>query len=107
MKKKSMCTPLALPFTTFVVETKKDLKCQTGLIQFTSYGATRKRSRGFTQVFDRFPKLMANKYGTILEGTNALGGIEHVRGDLLQLPTQSLPASDMKKTKHFSSLSGK
>ena len=29
---------------------------------------------------DRLPKLMANKYGTILEGTNALGGIEQARG---------------------------
>ena len=29
---------------------------------------------------DRLPKLMANKYGTILEGTNALGGIEGARG---------------------------
>ena len=28
---------------------------------------------------DRLPKLMANKYGTILEGTNALGGIEQAR----------------------------
>ena len=29
---------------------------------------------------DRLPKLMANKYGTIVEGTNALGGIEGARG---------------------------
>ena len=29
---------------------------------------------------DRLPKLMANKYGTILEGTNALGGIEQAKG---------------------------
>ena len=29
---------------------------------------------------DRLPKLMANKYGTILEGTNALGGIEEAKG---------------------------
>jgi len=29
---------------------------------------------------DRLPKLMANKYGTILEGTQALGGIEQARG---------------------------
>ena len=29
---------------------------------------------------ERLPKLMANKYGTILEGTNALGGIEGARG---------------------------
>jgi Type I site-specific restriction-modification system, R (restriction) subunit and related helicases len=28
---------------------------------------------------DRLPKLMANKYGTILEGTNALGGIEEAK----------------------------
>ena len=28
---------------------------------------------------DRLPKLMQNKYGTILEGTNALGGIEQAR----------------------------
>lgn len=28
---------------------------------------------------DRLPKLMANKYGTLLEGTNALGGIEQAR----------------------------
>ena len=29
---------------------------------------------------DRLPKLMANKYGTIVEGTTALGGIEQARG---------------------------
>jgi len=29
---------------------------------------------------DRLPKLMANKYGTIREGTDALGGIEGARG---------------------------
>ena len=29
---------------------------------------------------DRLPKLMANKYGTIMEGTNALGGIEGAKG---------------------------
>ena len=29
---------------------------------------------------DRLPKLMANKYGTIIEGTNALGGIEQAKG---------------------------
>jgi type I restriction enzyme R subunit len=28
---------------------------------------------------DRLPKLIANKYGTILEGTNALGGIEEAK----------------------------
>ena len=29
---------------------------------------------------DRLPKLMANKYGTIIDGTNALGGIEQAKG---------------------------
>lgn len=29
---------------------------------------------------DRLPKLMANKYGTIVEGTMALGGIEQAKG---------------------------
>ena len=29
---------------------------------------------------DRLPKLMANKYGTVKDGTDALGGIEQAKG---------------------------